>query len=368
MCGGLLKSKSVSRGTLELPDRFESPGPSLSTPANIEGETPDNIKLSFRSGGEKTFYERLKGAMVQRKWLLEGAPSLPKPSLHAPSDSPYSPTSGPYTHPSDSTPKIVGIAALEARGLETRKKNTLAISSAFSDLEALMTSAKEIIALAESFSSHLPPSSSASSPSADASRILAHSTTALGLVTTKDTLSASSSTSADNSLYHSLLSRTLTDLLTDDTTGLLKREGGIISLVDLWAVFNRARGGVELVSPADFLRACELFERLKLPVRLRRFKSGLLAVQGSDMQDEKVVARLQGWLEAPKADAETLQLQFGRGVTPREAAERFGWSVGVAREELEMAEERGVVCREEGVGGVRFWINWIVRLKEESEA
>jgi ESCRT-II complex subunit VPS36 len=31
----------------------------------------------------------------------------------------------------------------------------------------------------------------------------------------------------------------------------------------------------------------------------------------------------------------------------------------VAEEELEMAEERGVLCREEGIEGLRFWENFI---------
>ena len=50
---------------------------------------------------------------------------------------------------------------------------------------------------------------------------------------------------------------------------------------------------------------------------------------------------------------------FGRGVTARDAAERFGWSIGVAEEELEMAEERGVLCREESIEGLTFWENFI---------
>jgi ESCRT-II complex subunit VPS36 len=51
--------------------------------------------------------------------------------------------------------------------------------------------------------------------------------------------------------------------------------------------------------------------------------------------------------------------EFGRGVTARDVAERFGWSIGVAEEELEMAEERGVLCREEGIEGLKFWENYI---------
>jgi len=41
------------------------------------------------------------------------------------------------------------------------------------------------------------------------------------------------------------------------------------------------------------------------------------------------------------------------------AAERFGWSIGVAEEELEMAEDRGALCREESDEGLKFWENQI---------
>jgi hypothetical protein len=50
---------------------------------------------------------------------------------------------------------------------------------------------------------------------------------------------------------------------------------------------------------------------------------------------------------------------FGRPVTAQEVAQRFGWSVGVAAEELEMAEDKGVFCREEGIEGLKFWSNFI---------
>jgi hypothetical protein len=33
----------------------------------------------------------------------------------------------------------------------------------------------------------------------------------------------------------------LAEYLTDDRKGILQREGGIMSLIDLWAVFNRSR-------------------------------------------------------------------------------------------------------------------------------
>jgi ESCRT-II complex subunit VPS36 len=358
MCGASLQNAAADRRLESAKNigRSESPGPSLiSSP--LQSEIIESIKLSFRQGGEKIFYERLKNALVQRKWLLQSAPPIPKPR---PSSGAFNDT---YSATSDPTPgdldrnRVVGIAGLERRGLEQRKNNEAMIGSAFEDLEALMTSAKEIIALAEQFASQ---ANLGTNGNAEASTIASQSASALGLVTTKDMLGSSS-----ESLYVSELSRNLAEWLTDDRRGVLRNEGGIMTLVDLWAMFNRARGGVELVSPSDFEKAARMWDKLKLPIRLRQFKSGLLVVQGRDRTDEKTIASLLAWLRElhhtpPISEVTWDWRMYGRGVTAQETAERFGWSVGVATEELEMAEESGALCREQGLDGLRFWENWLV--------
>lgn len=357
MCSGPLVATADRR--LEVAQgigRTESPGPLLNTP--LQDETIECIRFSFRTGGEKIFFERLKNALVQRKWLLQSAPPIPKPRPASGAfDDAYSGTAGPSLSDPERN-KVVGIAGLERRGLEQRKNNEAMIGSAFEDLEALMTSAKEIIALAEQFASQANLGTNGNS---EASALASQSASALGLVTTKDMLGSGS-----ESLYVSELSRNLAEWLTDDTRGILKKEGGIMTLVDLWAVFNRARGGVELVSPSDFEKAARMWDKLKLPIRLRQFKSGLLVVQGRDRTDEKTISSLLAWLEElhnepPPTDVSWDWQQYGRGVTAQETAERFGWSVGVATEELEMAEEAGALCREQGLDGVRFWENWLVK-------
>jgi len=52
------------------PVRVDSPGPTLSVGSIAGLENPESVKLSFRAGGEKVFYEKLKGSLTQRKWLL----------------------------------------------------------------------------------------------------------------------------------------------------------------------------------------------------------------------------------------------------------------------------------------------------------
>lgn len=359
MCGAPLISQdlpsSLPSSAADL-NRTESPGPVLdqSSKTGRGGiDVSESVKLSFRRGGEKIFYERLKGSMAQRKWLLHNAPPAPTSNRMA-NDGGASGSSG---GPSGERTKTAGIAGLEQLGLNMRKNNEIIIGGAFEDLEALMASAKDVIALAERFARQ---GGGGSGASAEENAILAESASQLGLVTTKDIVGGSSS----ESLYLSELSRNLAEFLTDDSRGVLKKAGGIITLVDLWAMFNRARGGVELVSPNDFEKAARLWESLKLPIRLRTFRSGVMVVQSRDRRDSQTIKTLIAWLDdlhefPPDHDVPWDWQEFGRGVTAQEAAERFGWSLGVAEEELLMAEERGALCREEGLEGLKFWKNYI---------
>jgi ESCRT-II complex subunit VPS36 len=343
MCNTPLPDRISTVAPAEL-ERPVSPGPEISNLSLDEDHENTSIKLSFRAGGDKVFYDRLKNAMIQRRWLLQHAPPVPRPD------------SEPSTTPDNSTPPpsrpqstAVGIAGLEQRGLQSRRNNEAVLGNAFADLEALMASAKDIVALAEKFAAE----SGSSDP------VLSESATALGMMATKDTVSDSS-----NSLYISELSRNLAEYVTDERRGVLRLNGGIMSLVDLWATINRSRNGFELISPADFHQAAEAWERLNLPVRLRQFRSGVLVVQPKDWTDEKSVARITSWLQSmrqsrPEEPTSWDWDEFGCGVTAQEAASRFGWSLGVATEELEMAEERGVLCREEGVEGLKFWLNYL---------
>ncbi|KAK4152339.1 vacuolar protein-sorting-associated protein 36 [Chaetomidium leptoderma] len=367
MCGGPLISHDVpAELTQQARTHTESPGPVLNSlnavPPGLDN--PESVKISFRGGGEKIFYERLKGSMTQRKWLLQGAPPIPKASRSGESHLDGRDTDT-ATAASRDRPRLGGIAGLEHRGQAMRKNNELVIGTAFEDLEALMASAKEIVALADTFARQVKGASGASGGASESENaLLADSVSQLGLITTKDIVGSSSGAGGSDSLYLSELARTLAEFLTDDRRGVLKRAGGIMSLVDLWAVFNRARGGVELVSPADFDKAADLWEKLGLPVRLRTFKSGVKVVQGRDRTDETTIKALLAWLKdlhefPPEREVPWDWHRFGRGVTARDVAERFGWSIGVAEEELEMAEEKGVLCREEGIEGLKFWENFI---------
>ncbi|PUU75154.1 EAP30/Vps36 family-domain-containing protein [Tuber borchii] len=281
------------------------------------------VKFSFCAGGDKVFPEWLKNALIERKWLLYNAPPVATPGQSG-----------------NGGASSVGIVGLKGAAMNGRKEAV--IGGAFENLEALMGCAKEIVALAEEFSTHL--SSTPTFANSEAKAALRNSTQELGIVT-KDMLTAatggSNSSSSDKAsdLYLFEHARQVAEFLTNNARGIhrrgiLRREGGVIALVDLLAIYDK--------------KAIGLFEKLKLPVRVPRFWSGLLVVQEARSSDAEIVRRIMECVAGPG---------WGRGVTTAQAAERFGWSIGVAAEELGMVEDRGALCCEVGVEGVRFWKN-----------
>jgi EAP30/Vps36 family len=97
--------------------------------------------------------------------------------------------------------------------------------------------------------------------------------------------------------------------------------GNMITLPDLYCVFNRARG-TELISPDDLVRACSLFERLGLQVRMRRFPSGVMVVQSAVESDEHLSEQLCVYIRKHVCQS-ALQVSLG-----------LGMAVSLAREQL----------------------------------
>lgn len=372
MCGAPLQTSHNSQSKIseQLSGRTGSPELGTDGQSIVGNDAIETIKFSFRAGGDKVFMDRLKSALIQRKWLLDSAPPVPRPNGSTPPQAVGGfsvPPNGSPRPANTPRPRVVGIAGLEQRGAALRQNNQTVIGTAFEDLEALMTSAKEVIAMAEQFSRQADTGADGDT---EARRAASSAALALGLVTTKEMLG--SGTSAEQT-YITELSRDLAEYLTDDRKGVLKKEGGIVSLVDLWQMFNRTRNGIELISPLDFEKAANMWESLHLPIRLRRFRSGLLVVQDRSRTDAKTIASLLAWLRDPPKSAMTagdaqLGSVFGKGITAQEAAERFGWSVGVANEELEMAEETGALCRDQCLDGIRFWENHLSQIFEPAKA
>jgi len=144
--------------------------------------------------------------------------------------------------------KTIGINGLERASAALRLQNDAVLQSSFNDLEQLMARAKDLIALAEQLASKLStaPSSSAS----DARVALRESTELLGLNTPIVTKEIAGGEEA----YWAELARQVAEFLTSVDRGsgesILRREGGVLPLIDLFAIYNRARGVGKYSFPA----------------------------------------------------------------------------------------------------------------------
>ena len=67
----------------------------------------------------------------------------------------------------------------------------------------------------------------------------------------------------------------------------MQKAGGLVTLADVYCLFNRARG-TELISPDDLLHAVDLFPAIGAGMHLRTFASGVLVVQSNTHDDNEV--------------------------------------------------------------------------------
>ena len=71
--------------------------------------------------------------------------------------------------------------------------------------------------------------------------------------------------------YFEMLAKQICDFLKD----ILPKTGGLMSSTDVFCRINRARG-MELLSPEDLIESGKLMEKLKLPVVMKIFDSGVM--------------------------------------------------------------------------------------------
>jgi len=270
------------------------------------------LKLSFKSGGRDTFLNKFNMVMNSRAWESKSTTEAPKKKEF-----------------STSKAGITGIIrTVDAKSKETDQT----LQQAFTDLTALMEKAKDLVGIAEKLSQQQNKDSSEEGNQEDSE--LRSMLISIGISSPVTKESA-------GSLYHSQLSRQLADWLQKP----LQRFGGMMQMTDVYCYFNRARG-TELVSPEDLYRACVLFEELKVPVRLRRFESGVLVIQSLSHTDE-AIAKDIGILVKRDGPQTAFDLARTKNI-----------SLPLANEQLLTAEKQGVLCRDETYDGVTFYLNF----------
>ncbi|XP_008445381.2 vacuolar protein sorting-associated protein 36 [Cucumis melo] len=271
-------------------------------------------------------------------------------------DSSSSSASGPSStgsgglYSSEGTVRMVGVAGILRKEQEMWENTDKSLQEAFQDLNALMSKAKEMVMLAEKMRQKLLASTNSHSGSTNDDEVASKEEIqdwllSVGIISpvTKESAGA---------LYHQQLSRQLADFVRTP----LDIAGGMISLIDIYCLFNRARG-TELISPDDLLQACLLWEKIDVPVMIRKFDSGVMVIQSKSYSDDEVFARIRTLVTKPDA------LQFG--VSASDAARTLGIAPAMAKEHLLTAESKGLLCRDVSPEGFRFYINLFPEINSE---
>jgi ESCRT-II complex subunit VPS36 len=193
---------------------------------------------------------------------------------------------------------------------------------------------------------------------------LEHSTTAAA--ESKDDASSSSSSSSDTQKLVQLLSNMgMTSALTKADFGRdrehqfyemtarqifdfvrpkLQSTGGMMTLTDLYCLFNRARG-THLLSPEDLVQSVQVLETLQLGLSVYTFPdSGLKVLRDQDMSNRA----LQNLLELART--------LGH-VTALTAARQFHMPTLLATEQLFLAEQQQLLVRDETLETIRYYPN-----------
>ncbi|KAI4384324.1 hypothetical protein MLD38_002495 [Melastoma candidum] len=234
--------------------------------------------------------------------------------------------------------RVVGVSGILRREQEIWENTDKNLQEAFQDLNALMSKAKEMVMLAEKMRLKLlSGQSQVSDEELGTKEEMQDWLLSVGVISpvTKESAGA---------LYHQQLSRQLADFVRIP----LDRAGGMINLIDMYCLFNRARG-TELISPEDLLQACSLWEKFDVPVMLRKFDSGVMVIQNKAQRDEEVFSRIKSLVTR----ADTLRT----GISASDAAITLGIAPALAKEHLLAAESQGLLCRDISPDGFRFYVN-----------
>lgn len=146
-------------------------------------------------------------------------------------------------------------------------------------------------------------------------------------------------------LYHQELARQLGEFLTLEKTFPHSTQV-LVSLSDVYCMFNRARGS-ELISPDDCYYAAQLLQPLNLGFHLHTFvHSGLRVIRSDAYREDRMVQRLEKLIRGQ------------RQVSSAFVALEWKISLALAQELLLTAELGGVLCRDDSVvEGLVFYSN-----------
>lgn len=290
-------------GTLErcFSCGFSKPVPvvtlNVKTPKTQNTPIKSKYKLTFKSGGSTNFFDKLvkahESALHRNKPVEESI--------------------------------TIGISGLLRRQEERNQAAEASLTTAFSDLDALMRSAGEMVTLAAKISEKMNDAEL----NAGERNTFNDLVESLGIVGDDDHM-----TTPDSSNFYDSIAKSVSILV---QTMIEKTGTRVYSLADVFCIYNRTRTTGSLIAPADLLRGARQLSKLSLPVRLHKFtqKGMLCLVPAQDVDPHHLYTLINQILK-----------EKGTFLTAVDLADRLKVSLLLAGQQLQMAEAAGKVVRD----------------------
>ncbi|OCH87834.1 hypothetical protein OBBRIDRAFT_795815 [Obba rivulosa] len=329
-----------------------------------DADSPDKrmIRLSFRKGGDKAFYNVLRRSLLGKAW--EGGSSITKPVS----------AGAPLAKASDTARS--GITGILQTVDDTKKTTENNMQDALQDLEALMIKWKDMVRLAQDLNERLTAASTSASgaPSAgdtgpamitqavepEEATFIRSSLAQLGLQMNNTPVTLDMV--RDERRWVEELAKELAGILQGQgkAQGMMRRRG-IIGLDEVWGGWNRARG-VALIPPATFLQVLpQLPSYTSPPIQMRTFQSSGLSV-----------LHTPPYTRAAFASRMVSLLTLAGPKTTVDVAHEEELPIALVQEMVGEVEDAGEICRDESESGVsiptvgagrwasgevRWWVN-----------
>eukprot|EP01138_Halocafeteria_seosinensis_P011459 gb/GECG01011705.1/.p1 GENE.gb/GECG01011705.1/~~gb/GECG01011705.1/.p1 ORF type:complete len:391 (+),score=51.21 gb/GECG01011705.1/:1-1173(+) len=273
------------------------------------------IQFGFKGKGKQEFKDWLNTARQRRSWETHGA------------------STG-----SQRRTKTLGVAGLIQQRQQDHAEEQKFSEQAFSDLDALVKNARKAVDLAKRYAEE---TGKKTEEPTEEKQQFANLTENLGLtnIVTKET---------SGSRYYNQLARQLADF----TKRFLERSGGMMTLTDVYCLYNRARG-THLVSPKDLWKACSIMDQQNLGIRLKTLESGTAVLQIQSHDEATIVRRIVSMLS-----------DYTQWVSAAELATQWHVPLPIAKHHLLLAEQQGYLCRDDSMAGIRFYKNLFLDVEQ----
>ncbi|KAJ6253245.1 vacuolar protein-sorting-associated protein [Anaeramoeba flamelloides] len=237
--------------------------------------------------------------------------------------------------------KRVGIGGLINRENFRQKENKNIINNSFSDLETLINSAKQMIKIAETLKFQLINEKKQFQSEKETKENEHFVTELRHMLASMGEINHVTKQSGEGQLFFTRLAKQTAELLTPTVNRI-----GTLTVMDAYCFINRARG-VDLLTPNDFIIACEQLEKIKADIHLYKFSSGVMVLRKNTENDEKIANRIK-------------EIIIKNGpLTIFEGSQILKVPVCLAKEYFLLAEKKMFLCRDESLE-LRFYYNFFL--------